>query len=94
MNLLLKQFMKATSLRDEMPLTAAWIDSMREAFGLEHINQQIKAGINGQPTFYAIENGFEVGTKDKRKFGELNVEQYLSLGKKFKPIEKKGRRGK
>lgn len=51
------------SLRTEMPSTAAFIDAMRDAFGAESINQSIKAGMNGQPTFYASENGHEVGTK-------------------------------
>jgi predicted AlkP superfamily pyrophosphatase or phosphodiesterase len=53
------------SLREEMPLTAAWIDSMREAFGVENINAQIKRGINGGQAFHAVENGVEVGTAFK-----------------------------
>lgn len=51
------------SLRDEMPQTAAFIDSMRNLFGAESINQQIRAGLNGEPTFYAKEGGHELGTK-------------------------------
>lgn len=50
-------------LRQAMPETAAFIDAMREAFGPENINPSIKAGIDGQPTFWARENGQEVGTK-------------------------------
>jgi len=50
-------------LRQSMPATAAFIDSMREAFGAEMINAAIKAGIDGQPTFYASENGQEIGTR-------------------------------
>ena len=50
------------SLRAEMPLTAAWIDEMREAFGTEMINDQIKLGMQGAKTFYAEENGHRVGT--------------------------------
>ena len=49
-------------LRQAMPLTAAVIDEFRTAFGAEEINLSIKAGIEGQPTFHARENGQEVGT--------------------------------
>ena len=50
------------NLRDEMPTTAAIIDDLRVAFGAEGINQSIKNGIAGVPTFYARENGREIGT--------------------------------
>lgn len=53
----------AKPLRVEMPLTAAFIDACREAFGALQIDSAIKAGIDGQPTFYACENGREIGTK-------------------------------
>lgn len=49
-------------LRQTMPVTAAFIDAFRDAFGAAEINAAIKAGIDGQPTFYARENGLEVGT--------------------------------
>ena len=51
------------NLREEMPGVATFIDSMRKTFGADAINQQIRAGMNGQPTFYAKENGHEIGTK-------------------------------
>lgn len=53
---------KAKPMRLAMPAVAAWIDQLRDAFGAESINAAIKAGIDGQPTFYASENGIEVGT--------------------------------
>ncbi len=53
-------------LRETMPTVAAFIDEMREAFGAAEINASIKAGMAGQPTFYASENGVEIGTKDTR----------------------------
>lgn len=53
----------AKPLRDTMPECAAFIDACREAFGAAGINASIKAGIDGQPTFYASENGRTVGTK-------------------------------
>lgn len=52
------------SMRDQMPVTAAWIDLMRAAFGAEHIDGQIRKGMKGEPVFWASENGHEVGTKE------------------------------
>lgn len=74
------------NLREEMPLTAAWIDAMREAFGVDHINAQIKKGINGGQAFHALENGVEVGTPFKHK--GTWVTAYIAP----KPFEKKGSR--
>lgn len=56
----------AKPLRDTMPETAAFIDAMREAFGADEINASIRAGMEGQPTFWASENGVEIGTRDTR----------------------------
>lgn len=50
-------------LRLAMPTVAAWIDDLRAAFGDDQINLQIKACIAGQPTFWARENGHEIGTR-------------------------------
>lgn len=54
--------MSKKSMRTEMPGTAAFIDAMREAFGADMINDQIRKGMKGEPTFYASENGHELGT--------------------------------
>lgn len=54
---------EAKPLRVAMPATAAFIDAMREAFGADMINAAIRAGLDGQPTFWASENGQEVGTR-------------------------------
>lgn len=54
--------MEKKPLRAAMPTVTGWIDSLREAFGDDQINPQIKAGIDGQTTFWARENGCEVGT--------------------------------
>lgn len=53
---------KRPGLRAAMPLCAAFIDEMREAFGAEEINAQVKLGMQGAQTFHASENGIEVGT--------------------------------
>lgn len=51
------------SLRETMPKVAAFIDDMREAFGKEMIDLQIRRGLKGEGTFYARENDVEVGSK-------------------------------
>lgn len=53
----------SNNLRDEMPQTAAFIDSLRLTFGRLDIDQQIRKGLKGEPTFWAEENGRTIGTK-------------------------------
>ena len=48
-----------------MPITAAWIDELRAAFGGEMINKSIKAGLAGEGGFYASENGTVVGSRPR-----------------------------
>lgn len=52
----------AKPMRASMPQCAAFIDECREAFGADEINAQIRLGMQGAQTFYATENGIEVGT--------------------------------
>lgn len=54
--------MSNKSLREEMPETTAFIDSLRAVFGKEMINEQIRKGLKGEATFYASENGHVMGT--------------------------------
>ena len=50
-------------LREVMPQTAAFIDALRDAFGKDAIDGQIRKGMHGLPGFFhARENGHEVGT--------------------------------
>lgn len=58
-----KEANKKPDLRKEMPTIAAFIDSLREVFGKEMIDGQIRKGLRGEPTFYASENGYEIGTR-------------------------------
>jgi hypothetical protein len=50
------------SLRTQMPNVAAFVDGLRSAFGKDSIDGQIRKGMAGEPTFYAYENGHEIGT--------------------------------
>lgn len=67
---------KPLNLREAMPDTAKFIDSLREVFGSEGINQNIKGGMNGVPTFWAQENGHEIGTRYVPGF-EISVAQMV-----------------
>ena len=50
-------------MREAMPITAAFIDDFRDAFGADLINGQIKSGMAGDTwEFHASENGRSVGT--------------------------------
>jgi len=53
---------KALSMRDQMPVSTAFVDAFRAVFGASEINQSIKASLTGLPTFYASENGHTIGT--------------------------------
>ena len=59
--------MSTKSMRADMPQTAAFIDSLRDAFGADMINEQIRKGMKGEPTFYARENGHELGTPSRKE---------------------------
>lgn len=54
------------SMRDQMPQVAELIDRFRAAFGEENINAVLRAGMRGEPVFYATENGHTVGTPPVR----------------------------
>ena len=65
--------MTRKNLRESMPLVTAFIDELREVFGTEAINQSIRAGLDGQETFWARENGIEIGTPPSKPFEALTV---------------------
>jgi hypothetical protein len=57
---------KSGDLRLSMPQTTAFIDAMREVFGVDEVNAQIRQGMRGhRGFFYAKENGHEIGTPAK-----------------------------
>ncbi|MCB4349361.1 hypothetical protein LA345_36740 (plasmid) [Burkholderia vietnamiensis] len=49
--------------RDRMPQIAAFVESLADAFGREYIEDLVRRGQQGEPTFFASENGIEVGTR-------------------------------
>lgn len=50
-------------LRQTMPFTTSIIDDFRANWPEADIVAAVRAGIDGQPTFYANENGVEIGTR-------------------------------
>lgn len=54
--------MSKGGMREQMPVTAAWIDAMRQAFGAKAVDDAMRRGIRGGQGFHAVENGHEVGT--------------------------------
>lgn len=45
-----------------MPEIAAFVAALKSAFGKREIDEAIRRGKAGEPTFYACENGRSVGT--------------------------------
>lgn len=67
----------ARNLRESMPQVTAFIDELREAFGTEEINAQIKLGMQGAQTFHAVENGIEVGTRFTEPVKYITADQMV-----------------
>jgi len=77
---------KPLNLREAMPETTKFIDAMREVFGAEGINQSIKGGMNGVPTFRACEKGREIGTRYVPGF-EISVAQMVIESEDWRRIK-------
>ena len=51
------------NMREQMPLTAAWITERRAAWGATHVDDCLKRALQGVPgLFYALEAGHVIGT--------------------------------
>ena len=55
--------MTKKNLRADMPLVTEFIDALRDVFGRSVVDGAIRAGLEGQPTFWARENGREIGVR-------------------------------
>lgn len=75
------------NLRAEMPWVASKIDELRDAFGADGINALIKGGMQGVPTFYARENGHEVGTPYVLRGREISVAQMVIESIQFESLK-------
>ena len=65
-------------LRLAMPKTTEFIDALRYAFGELQIDRSIRAGIDGQPTFWAAEAGQEIGTRATPPCASFTAAQCLA----------------
>jgi hypothetical protein len=85
----LEQAQKMTHARTAMPLVTAWIDSLREAFGRDLIDGQIRAATrDGLPTFHATEGGHRVGVPMPEGGRSVTAAQMV-----IEKPKKEGRRG-
>ena len=50
----------ANSMRDQMPITAAWIDALRFEFGQADVDGWVRQGLK-DGSFRATENGHTIG---------------------------------
>lgn len=50
------------SLREEMPEVAHFIDLLRDAFGRAAVDPSLSRGLDGEPVFFAVEGGRQIGT--------------------------------
>lgn len=74
-----------SSKREAMPETAALIDSLREAFGVQEMNASMKRGlVDG--TFWAVENGQVVGRP------QCHLPRGVHIGTSALPVPTKGKR--
>ena len=65
----------AGHLREKMPGVADFVDSLRQAFGKEMVDNMIRTGLR-DGTFWAVENGLVVSQPPAevldKHFGDLN----------------------
>lgn len=75
-----------------MPLTTAFIDDLRAAFGATAIDGQIRNGLAGFPDFWAREGGQEVGTRAAAGRGDKEItgaQMCLDSGVEFESLKGK-----
>jgi hypothetical protein len=53
-------------LRNEMPKTAALIDSLRISFGKDVVDQVLRDAMAGKPVFFSEENGKTFGVRSTK----------------------------
>lgn len=54
---------KVKPMREAMPWVASVIEGLRREFGAGTVDQAMRQGLAGMPTFYAEEAGRTVGTR-------------------------------
>lgn len=57
----MEQPRKVPDMRTQMPTVTAWVNTLRDVFGKDEINDCIRAGLAGKGIFYASENGHIIG---------------------------------
>jgi len=89
----MNQAAKPKPLREAMPLTAAWIDELRDAFGKESIDNSIRLGMQGFPDwFHATEGEREVGTPFKPATKSISLADMVIRTKEEREQQARGRK--
>lgn len=64
-----------SSLREQMPETAAFLDDLRAVFGKESIDAQVRRALSGAPGFWAME-GRRLGVRMTEHTCEVYRDEY------------------
>jgi hypothetical protein len=64
-----------TSASHPMPEIAAFVASLKAAFGAAVIDDAVRRGKDGEPTFHARENGRSVGTAGPAAYNAWHVDR-------------------
>jgi hypothetical protein len=87
-----------SSLRETMPICAAFIDDLREAFGKDAIDGVIRRGLakDCEPAlrFYAAEGGYEIGQRCPPGRGITAAKMVLIPPEKSADVKKSARAGR
>ncbi len=76
-------------MRDAMPKVSEFVDACRGVFGVLSINNAIRDGIGGLPTFYASEAGESIGTPAPKAAFSVSGDALVQ----GPMVERKGRAG-
>jgi hypothetical protein len=70
-------------MREAMPIVSAWIDDLRLAFGKADVTQWVREGLD-DGTFYATENGNEIGTPVAKPANAISLAEMVIAAPKPK----------
>ncbi len=65
-----------TSMREKMPVINIWLEIQRQKHGRDRINNLVRRGMNGEPVFYAQEDGHRVGTDPRSVQWTIGFDEY------------------
>ena len=66
-----------TRMRDQMPIVAAFLDELRQEYGVTEISAAIRSGMAGGTDFYATEGDYEIGYLPPPPSGRYDADYLL-----------------